>query len=381
MRKFIGLLLAVGLVFVFSASAYAAEEKKMEDRIKALEDSIGKWSFYGSARFATFFEDSNKQFDDSYGVTDLAGADTKTTRWGLAGNSRIGANVNKGDFGGRFELGVREDKIANRLMYGTYTFNDVTVLLGQDYTPLGCWGSNQAFGWDLGMCGWGIIDEDRTPQVKFSFKGLQVAFVQNHDSSDLGLTATDTKTEVLIPHVELKYSLATDKFFADVFGGFNTYKIKSASLNIDKSVNSYALGLNGGVTFNPVYANAMVYMSRNGKQLGLNQADAAGAQIDPLTGELTDDKGLGYALVAGVKIQKITVEAGYGYVQSKLDASGAKKDDAQNYYLQANIPIAASDVAKFSVTPEIGGYDYMKDATGAKQGKATYAGAKWQIDF
>jgi hypothetical protein len=323
-------------------------------------------------------------------MTDLSGADSNTTRWGLAGNSRLGAKVKKGDFGGRVELGIREDKIANRLMYGTYSFNDVTVLFGQDYAPLGDWGnSNQVFSWDNDLAGFGIIDENRVPQIKISFKGLQVALVENIGANTCGLpgadgtTVLESKTEVLMPHLELKYSLATDKFFGDVFGGFNSYKVKfeDTSTKFDKTVSAYALGVNGGVTLSPVYANAMVWMARNGKQLGLNQANASGALIDAATGDITDDKDLGFALVAGVNIQKITVEAGYGYVQSKLDASGAKKDEAQSYYVQAVIPIAEGNGAKLSVTPEIGVIDYMKDASGAKEGQATYFGAKWQLDF
>jgi hypothetical protein len=122
-------------------------------------------------------------------------------------------------------------------------------------------------------------------------------------------------------------------------------------------------------------------MANNGKQLGLNQANAAGAIIDATTGDLIKDKDLGFALVAGANIQKITVEAGYGYVESKLDLSGAKKDAAQSFYVQAVIPVAEGNGAKLSVTPEIGVIDYMKDASEAKEGKATYFGAKWQLDF
>ena len=68
-------------------------------------------------------------------------------------------------------------------------------------------------------------------------------------------------------------------------------------------------------------------------------------------------------------------------MQSKLDEGGAKKDEAQSYYVQAVIPIAEGNGAKLSVTPEIGVIDYMKDASGAKEGQATYFGAKWQLDF
>jgi len=388
MRKVIGFLLAASSVFIFSVGAFAAT---IEDRVKALEDTIGKWSFYGSARFATFYEESNSKWNDNFGVTDgvLTSPDSKGTRFGLEGNSRIGARVNKGDLAGRFELGLREDKVANRLMYGTYTNKDVTYLFGQDYAPLGDWAvSNQVFYWDNDMCGFGVIDEDRTPQVKITYKGLQVAFVQTNDDSTLGLEeyqadnslTVDATTETVLPHLEVRYGIATDKFFADVFGGFGTYKVKSDSLDIDESVNSYALGLNGGLTLNPVYVNAMIWMAKNGPQMGLNQADAAGAQIDA-DGDITDDDEWGGALVVGTSIDKITVEAGYGYVQSKLDVSGAKKDNAQNYYMQAVIPVAATEGAKFVVIPEIGGYDYMDDAAGETEGKAWYAGAQWRVDF
>jgi hypothetical protein len=394
MRKLIGLLLAVGFIFVFSAPAPAAE-KTVEERVKALEDTIGAWNFYGSLRFGTFYEQSDKDaFNDTDGMTDLSGPDEKTMQWTQVYNSRIGAKVNKGAFTGRFEFGVKdvnynsqdEEKpsVVTRLMFGTYTVNDATFLFGQDYAPLGDWGnSNNVFNGDNDMGGWGIIDEARVPQIKMAYKGLQVALVKNKSSNGVdtcGLTADDAKTEVVLPHLEMKYSLVTEKYFGDIFGGFNTYKVKAESLDIDKTVNSYALGVNGGVTLEKFYGNAMVWMARNGKQLGLHQADQAGAFIDP-TGSLHNDDDLGWAVVAGTYIDKVTVEAGYGFVQSDLDVSGAEKDKAQNYYLQAVIPIAQGNGAKFSVTPEIGVIDYMDDIEGNDQGDAFYVGAKWQIDF
>ena len=113
------------------------------------------------------------------------------------------------------------------------------------------------------------------------------------------------------------------------------------------------LVFNGGVTLNPVYANAMVWMAR----MANSWASTRQMLLAPglmTTGDITNDKDMGFALVAGINIQKITVEAGYGYVQSKLDASGAEKDDAQSYYLQAVIPIAEGNGAKLTVVPEVG---------------------------
>jgi len=390
MRKLIAFLLAAGLVFVFSAPAPAAD-KTVEERLKALEDTIGTWTFYGSARMATFYEKANSDLINDQlldAETDLSYPDEKTTRWGLAGNSRIGAKVIKGNFGGRFEIGFKEGQaLGVRLLYGTYTFNDVTILWGQDYTPLDDWDySNQVFAWDNDLAGWGVLDESvngpRVPQVKIIYKGFQLALVENAGLPVGGLTADDVKTEIVLPHLEARYTLTlNDKFTGDIFGGANTYKVKSESLKIDKSISSYALGVGGKCTLDPVFVNAMLWYAENGRNLGLHQADAAGAIIDPTTGDITKDKDFGGALIIGANIQKVTVEAGYGYVRSKNDAAGSDKNDAQNYYLQAVIPVAAANGAKLSITPEIGVYDYKKDATGVAEGKATYAGAKWQLDF
>lgn len=382
MRGVLILVIAVGLIFAGSVPAPAAE-KTVEERIKALEDTIGGWSFYGSARFATFYEKSDSNaFNDTDGITDLNGPHQKTTRWGIS-DSYVGATATKGDFGGKIEIEFEENQtLETRLMYGTYTSHDVTLLLGQDYTPLGDWSySNQVFAEDNAMQGWGMIYEDTIPQLKLKWKGLQVAFVENMRVNTAGLNASDVRTEIVLPHLEMKYHFEADKFFGDVFGGANTYKVKAASLNIDKTINSYALGAGCGVTIDPVYANTMVWMARNGMQMGLHQADAQGAQIDPETGRLTNDNDLGWVFIVGAHITKVTLEAGYGYVKSKLDASGARKDDAQNCYLQAVIPVAQTDSAKFSLTPEIGVVDYKRDSKGDYQGKAIYAGARWQIDF
>ena len=85
----------------------------------------------------------------------------------------------------------------------------------------------------------------------------------------------------------------------------------------------------------------------------------------------------------GANIQKVTVEAGYGFVSSEKDTSTAKKDKARNYYLNATIPVAQNvlKTASFFIVPEVGVYDYMKNASGSDQGKALYAGTKWQVDF
>jgi hypothetical protein len=403
MRKIVVPLLVIGLFFVLSAPAPAAE-KTVEDRVKALEDTIGSWSFYGSVRYATFYETTSDDaaFKDTGKVTTLAtdadmlGRDQKKTLWGLAPNTRIGASVNKDDLGGKYEIGFKDDAtLYTRLLYGTYTFDNVTFLVGQDYTPLSPSFCNQAFKGDTGLKGFGQIDEtgSRVPQLKVKWNGLQVALVRTNTSYATVLnlpttvpgspspgTPTNPTTEILLPHLEVRYSLKMNQATADIFGGAGSYKVKSDVLDVNKTVNSYLLGLEGGIKMAPVYANAVIWMARNSKQLGFNQVDAAGATFDT-DYSIINDKDYGGALVAGVAIAKVTVEAGYGLVSSKKDTSGAENDKAQSYYLDATIPVAQTASAKFSVVPEIGMFDYMKDAKGADQGKVTYAGAKWQVDF
>jgi hypothetical protein len=398
MRKILTPLLIICLIFILSAPA-PAQETTLEDRVKVLENLFSGLSFYGSARFATFYEKSDSNFiSDSDKVTGLTsssplltGPDQKETQYGLAGNSRIGFVMDRGEgVGGKVELAFKNDgSITLRKGYGTYTFDRVILLIGQDYTPLSDWDySNQVFNGDNDLAGWGIMDVDgkRIPQIKIKWNGLQIALVENKDStvpSGLPSTVTDATTQVLLPNLEARYRLNVDNFFGDVFGGINSYKVKSKTADIDQTITSYAYGIGCGVKFNPLYTKGMVWMAHNGKQMGMHQADQAGATFNSTDYSLIADKDFGGALVVGANIQKVTVEAGYGFVSSEKDTSTAKKDKARNYYLNATIPVAQNvlKTASFFIVPEVGVYDYMKNASGSDQGKALYAGTKWQVDF
>jgi len=382
MKKILGLFSVLTLLFCFTITARAADEQKsIEDRVKALEDTLGTWSFYGSARFNTFYNSSS---DDPLPASSGMQPDTKNTTWDLSSVSRFGATVNKGNLGGQVEMGIDDDgaNVYTRLIYGTYTIGDAKVTLGQDWAPLGImFYANQVYWDDLDLIGFGFLFEPRTPQVKLDWKGLEVALLEPPSDADLGMY--DYKREVVVPKIEARYHFTAEKFFGDVFGGAYTYKVKSEADDVDKSINSYVYGVAAGVTLDPVYASAMVWSARNGVQYGLVVGDGAlGARFDdPGTDHIANEDNLGYMLVLGTKIQKVTVEAGYGRVSSESDLAGAKKDEAQSCYLNATIPIVQTNGAKIFVVPEIGMMDYMKDAAGEKQGKITYGGAKWQVNF
>lgn len=314
MRKILTPLLIICLIFILSAPA-PAQETTLEDRVKVLENLFSGLSFYGSARFATFYEKSDSNFiSDSDKVTGLTsssplltGPDQKETQYGLAGNSRIGFVMDRGEgVGGKVELAFKNDgSITLRKGYGTYTFDRVILLIGQDYTPLSDWDySNQVFNGDNDLAGWGIMDVDgkRIPQIKIKWNGLQIALVENKDStvpSGLPSTVTDATTQVLLPNLEARYRLNVDNFFGDVFGGINSYKVKSKTADIDQTITSYAYGIGCGVKFNPLYTKGMVWMAHNGKQMGMHQADQAGATFNSTDYSLIADKDFGGALVVG----------------------------------------------------------------------------------
>lgn len=406
MKKLVVCLLTICIVFVLSVPVMA-EDNTLENRVKILENLFGGLSFYGSARYDTFYEKSDSKFTSDgdkvtglvSGTPILTGPDQKETQYGLASNTRLGVVMDRGEgLGGNVELALKNDgSITLRKGYGSYTFDGITLLIGQDYTPLSDFAysskskwnySNQAFDGDNDLAGWGVIDDQdkRVPQIKIKWNGLQVALVEDRYAifpTGLKTTPTDATAQVLLPKLEARYRLTSDIYFGDIFGGVNSYKVKSESLDIDKTLTSYALGVGGGINLDPAYVRGMVWTARNGKQMGLHQADAAGVTFDPTDNSIITDKDLGWAVIAGVNIQKVIVEAGYGIVSSKMDESGTKKNEAQNYYLNATIPVVqnAAKTASFFIVPEVGVYDYMKNASGTDQGKALYAGAKWQVDF
>ncbi len=372
MQKFWAFLLAIGLVFVLSAPAPAAD-KSIEDRVKALEDTIGSWTIYGSARFQTFYNDNDLNTDTN----------DKELVWDSAANARLGGKMVKDKISGVYELGVDDDAgVLTRLIYGAYDFGAGKVVIGQDYTPLGSiFYSNQVAANDANMFGWGAIYGNRVPQVKLQMKnGLEFALVENKSSSKLNAEAGDV--DVLMPKLEVRYNLKSDLFFADVFGGYSSFKVEDVTIGGinfgDETVNAWAVGVGGGLNLDPAFIRAQVYLAQNAKNFGLSHTDANGAKFDA-QGGVVDEDNFGALLIVGTKLSnKYTVEAGFGYVSSELDESGSDKDTAMAYYLNATIPIYGS----FFVVPEVGVLDYADGKDGKNEHKdTTYFGAKWQINF
>jgi hypothetical protein len=341
------------------------------------------WSFYGNSRMQTW-RDSNDIGPDG------DQADDDDTTWSQQGNSRIGANVKVNDeIGGRFEYGTG---VNLRHLYGTYTMgNGSQLLIGQTEPPSSIFYSNSVYGADGDFLGVGQFYVGRKPMIQWSMNSLKVALIQPLTSLDYydavadDVLEYDGDVDVDLPKLEVSYQFKTDMFFVDVFGGYQTYTL-DADTGEDEDVDSYVIGVGGGVTFGAVYFNAGVHMGQN-----LGNYGAAGflapyngdadmfatnnAAIDA-DGDLVDSDALGYLAVIGFKASDmITFEAGYGYESYEWDVDDSEDANATQYYLNATINIAPG----FFIVPEIGKVDY--EAFDEDYGDFVYYGAKWQINF
>lgn len=319
------------------------------------------WDMYGSVRVKSFYENPDK-YVSGLGESDL------DLSFGLQGNSRVGANVKATDkLSATVELGVNESNVTTRLMYATYDFGGAKLRIGQDYTPADYFAPfNRVHGDDNDLMGWGSLYEGRLSQIKLMFPfGLDVAIVKPN--------ATDTvKYDVTMPKFEAAYNAKLGAVTLTALGAYQGYSAETESATTFDST-SYVAGLAAKGNFGPAMFVALGWLGSNTKALGMNNSGKA--LQDPTKDDDTSD--LGFALTAGFKASEmLTVEAGYGYIQS--DRDGLKSaDKAQSYYVNATVTVGKG----FTIVPEIGVEDYMKSTSDAKQGKNIYYGAKWQMNF
>ena len=340
MKKLCVFFIAIAMVAAFTVPAMAAD-----------------WSFYGSSRMATFWDTYDEDAGDDSGLT-----------WALQGNSRIGANVKAGDISGQFEYGSGPNL---RLLYGKWNFGAGTLILGQEYTPVNTFISNQVQGGDNDMLPWGGIYGGRNPAIELSIASFRVALLQPKGAA---LTAKGD-VDITIPKIEAAYKFKTDKFWVEAVGGYNTFSVEKADVP-DYDVTSYIVGVGGSVNLGPAYINANVFTGQNIGPYGMYTTGAAAPTI--VGGSLKDVTSLGFLGVVGFKVSDmLTFEGGYGQVTHDSDATALQDDETAAMYVQAVI----SPAKGFIIVPEIGQIDYKDSTAGKPQGKQTYFGAKWQINF
>ena len=331
------------------------------------------WSFYASARVKTWtYTESSRASDTGHERTDLD--------WDLQGNSRVGATIESGDFGGRFEYGTA---VNLRRLYATWDFGKGTILVGQEYTPLDFTISSQVVRSDLTLNGWGTTFS-RKPMLMLSMMNFNIALVRP-DRDDLeGQYAGDpdasaADTQGLLPSIEGDYTYTADSWSIRGIAGFSTYQIVDAADNKDR-INRWILGAASTFTFDAFYVSGQFQFGQN---LGTWNIDAdweGASNASPVVdnGSVKNNFGFGYALEGGFNLnERFALVAGLGGVSYKVDMSGAKRDNAMAYYFNAPIKVTKNAF----VVPEIGYFDHMKDGAGNSEGNVFYAGAKWQINL
>jgi hypothetical protein len=347
MKKLIAIVAALVMV---SSFAYAAD-----------------WNFYGSARVSTFWTTTE---------TNTAGvADVDQFTETLQGNSRVGANVKVSDeLTGCFEVGNSTTTWNTRIIWGEWNFGAGSFGVGQHYTPLNMYYSNQVYGTDSDLLAYGGVYSGRAPMLRLKFGDFQIAAV-TPVATTIG---TFTAGQIDFPAIEASYTLKLDALSLSLAGGFQSYEATSGTNTQD--VDSYVVALGGSFNMGMAYAKGNVYMGQNAGSL--IWIDTNGAQADTATStglatdgttSILDTDNFGYLLAVGAKFTDMfSAEIGYSKAESDFDGT-ALDDEVTSYYVQATINLAPG----VSITPEIGVID--GEEAGATQ--VTYYGAKWQINF
>jgi len=362
MKKTIVIFAALALVFVFAGTTMAAD-----------------WNFYGQARFETYSVSNSKE------VTGTGYSDTDTW-WDLQSNARLGANVDAGDVKGRFEFGTNQagDNVYMRLLYGDWNFGAGTLRVGQSYTPITSFTSNQVFNDDTGLFNVGEVYAGRQGLIQLSISGFEIALIDPEVVAAPAGTPFSTDTDTTLPKIEVAYKFSTDMFYVKPFAGYNSYDVVNATDNT-KSIDSYIFGVNGGVTFGPAQIRVNAYMGQNLGTYGSSDSPTiAGLPVyNAGSGDFDDADELGGALVGIFTINDmLSLEAGVGYVSMERESNSIKEEEqTMTYYVQ--LPITLADGVY--IIPEVGMFDYgdykVTGATDVDQGDTTYVGAKWQINF
>ena len=353
MRKLLVLLSAVALIVAFTVPAMAAD-----------------WGFYGSSRMTTFNTTLSKEVTG----TDFDDADWA---WTQQSNSRIGANVKAGAIGGKFEYGTG---INLRQLFGTWNFGAGTLLIGQTYTPVFYLVSNQVWGSDNDLVTFGGVYSGRLPMIQLKMGGLKIALVRPNTPG--GTVPGHTDIDTTMPKLEVCYSFKAGPVSLKPMLGINSYDETDPLTDESCTIDSAVIGLGFNVGLGAAYVKGSIYSGTNLGQYGFLENPTNDAAYDATSDSIKDSTSMGYQLVAGFKASDmITVEAGYGAVETELDMTGTYEDDVSCYYVNAVITLAKG----FFIVPEIGKVDYGErqwgTTTKTKQGDTSYFGAKWQINF
>jgi len=316
--------------------------------------SAADWDLYGSARVTTFWTD----FSEERG-------DTTELNHTLQPNSRIGAFVNAGDIGGRFEYGTGGGNANIRLLYADFPLGPGKLLVGQHYGPygIGSFISTRVIDTDAGLLQF-IPYSGRVPLVQYTVNDFKIALARANEVGN---------PEVQLPQLQASYDLnLVEGLRLNLAGIFQSYDVDGGD---GDTLNAWAAGFNARFTMmDPVYVNLGGFYGQNVADFGQWSINNSSSMID--NGDVEDTDTFAVGLVLGTQLPTMRIEGGVGYVNSEND-NWVEDDEVIIYYAQANIPI----VGGASITPEIGFKDFQDNPDGTDAGDEFYVGLQWRVDF
>jgi len=353
------------------------------------------WSFYGSARIATWYVDRD------YGDATVNGQDDdQATQWYFQGNSRLGAKVKANKVSGQIELGLGkggdggDTAVTTRRAFGVWRFSDSAWLkVGKDNSTLTDNLSNQFYDADGNMYGEGEFYGRRPAGLTLGIGNFEIAALTPSYGGDVGTSAggvngaTGGDADSYIPRFEASYKLRLDAGYIKPFAGFQYYTLENTSTsNYTDTLDiwSYVVGVSTSWNIGAFSIGGQVNYGMNegsvtGWDTGSNARTSSQAYLKN-GDDIADVYTLQALIVPALKFSDtLRFEAGFGYRQDNADGAPgySQKDGEWVAYLQAMITMAPG----VYLCPEVGYYDYMDGVNGQDQGNLWYAGAKWQIDF
>ena len=336
------LMLIIAALAMVTGSAYAAD-----------------WNFYGSARISTFYT--------SVDTIASGTEDADNYNQALQGNSRIGASVKVSDeLTGGFEYGTG---VNVRKLYGEWNFGAGSFLVGQTYTPLNWFYSDQVFGGDGDLLPYGGLYSGREGMLQLKFGSFKIAVVPTNTA----FTGTAT-TETKIPAIEASYTLNLDAVALRFGAGYQTFDVNTGTL--DDSVDTWLVAFGAKAGFGAFYVGGNIYAGQNAGNMIVIGTNGTWNQqgLAAVGTAVVDSDAFGGIIVAGFTLNDMfNFEAGYGYAETELDVAGATSDEVSSYYLNSTITLAPG----VFLVPEFGKIDGEE----AGDSETDYFGIKWQINF
>ena len=373
MKKILLFAFAGLLLVAFCAPAMAATKKV---------------SFYGDVRFNTYWV---KKSDDYYAYNNgnTTGDTDFDVIWELDNyDSRFGAKFSEGPISANVEIRPYNGSYY-RQWWAAWNLGWGTFLVGHTYVPL-CLavGSSQFDSESLVLYG-SYMDRLRQEQfqltIPFSMGFLKLAAIKPPTTEPEYVTApSNADTDVVIPQLQACLNLNFSPVSIDLVGSYNQTKIVDATLDKNLvTVKSYIYGGRRKLAMGPFYFKGLLGFGSNvgnGGELTSSLLQFRRMRYDATTDDDTDSDYTDFGGCVGFKINDM-VTAEIGYFAQKTERYQKEEDKNRAYYIV--FPI--TPIKGVTIYPEIGVYDDqdVTDASGntTDQGKRTYVGAYWKINF